>query len=110
LLDLATMSSPLLDLPSELLAAIFEYLSRKELAEVNCSSKVCRALAAPLLWKHVDFIDCRAHTAPDTRQRTISYGPGTANHSGRHIPAGATVGGDEHDDMPIIKKLYVLAT
>jgi hypothetical protein len=103
-------SSHLLNLPSELLAAIFEYLSRKELAEVNRSSKVCRALAAPLLWKHVDLIDCRAHTAPDTRQRTVSYGPGTANHSGRHIPAGATVGGDEHDDMPIIKKLYVLAT
>ena len=103
-------SSPLLDLPSELLAAIFEYLSREELAKANRTSKVCRALAAPLLWKHVDLIDCRAHTSSQTGERTISYGPGTANHSGRHIPAGATVGGDEHDDMPIIKKLYVLAT
>jgi hypothetical protein len=103
-------SSPLLDLPSELLAAIFDYLSRKELAEANRTSKACRALAAPLLWKHVDLIDCRAHTAPDTRLRVVSYGPGMANHSGRHIPAGATVHGDEHDDMPIIKKLYVLAT
>lgn len=102
--------SPLLSLPAELLAAIFANLSREDLYVVNLTSKFCRQLAAPLIWKHVDLVDCRAVTSPVTGQRIVSYGPGSASHSGRGIPAGASVSGDEHDDMPIIKKLWVLAT
>lgn len=105
-----TMSSPLLSLPTELLSAVFAHLDREDLYEINLTSKACRTLAAPLIWKHVDLIDCRAQTSPTTGQRFVSYGPGSAIHSGRGIPAGATVGGDEHDDMPLIKKLWVLAT
>jgi hypothetical protein len=105
-----TMSSRLLDLPSELVAAIFAHLSREDLYEVNLASKTCRTLVAPLIWKHVDLVDCRAHTSPTTGHRTVTYGPGTATHSGRSIPAGASVGGDEHDDTPLIKKLWILAT
>lgn len=102
--------SPLLSLPAELLAAIFANLSREDLYVVNLTSKFCRQLAAPLIWKQVDLVDCRAVTSPVTGQRIVSYGPGSASHSGRGIPAGASVSGDEHDDMPIIKKLWVLAT
>jgi hypothetical protein len=105
-----TMSSHLLELPSELVAAIFAHLSREDLYEVNLTSKTCRALVAPLIWRHVDLVDCRAHTSPTTGHRTVTYGPGTATHSGRSIPAGASVGGDEHDDTPLIKKLWILAT
>lgn len=106
----AIMSSPLLDLPSELVAAIFARLSRDDLCELNLTSKACRTLAAPLIWKHVDLIDCRAHTSPTTGHRTVTYGAGTATHSGRSIPLGASPGGDEHDDTPLIKKLWILAT
>jgi hypothetical protein len=104
------MTSPLLDLPSELVAAIFAHLCRDDLYELNLTSRTCRTLAAPLIWKHVDLIDCRAHTSPVTGHRTVTYGAGTATHSGRSIPLGASPGGDEHDDTPLIKKLWILAT
>jgi hypothetical protein len=104
------MTSPLLDLPSELVAAIFAHLSRDDLYELNLTSKTCRSLAAPLIWKHVDLIDCRAQTSSVTGHRTVTYGAGTATHSGRSIPLGASPGGDEHDDTPLIKKLWILAT
>lgn len=104
------MAQRLLDLPGELLATVLDDLSREDLYELNLASKECHKLAAPLIWKHVDLIDCRAHTCAVTGYRTVSYGPGSASHSGRGIPAGASVGGDEHDDTPLIRKLYILAT
>lgn len=104
------MAQHLLELPGELLAAILNNLSREDLYELNLASKECHKLAAPLIWKHVDLIDCRAQTYADTGYRTVTYGPGSASHSGRGIPAGASVGGDEHDDTPLIRKLFILAT
>lgn len=103
-------SSLLLNLPDELLAGIFEHLSRDDLYEVNLTSKVCRKIAASLIWKHVELTDCRAYTSPHDGHRTVTYGPGTASHSGRRIPAGASINGDEHDDTPMIRKLIILAT
>lgn len=105
-----SMTQRFLNLPGELLAAVLDNLSREDLYELNLASEECHKLAAPLIWKHVDLIDCRAHTCAVTGYRTVSYGPGSASHSGRGIPAGASVGGDEHDDTPLIRKLYILAT
>jgi hypothetical protein len=100
----------LLNLPAELIAAIFDDLSRDDLYELNLTSQACRQHAAPLIWRHLDLIDCRAQRSLTSGFLSVSYGPGTALHSGRGIPAGAQVQGDEHDDTPLIRRLWVLAT
>ncbi|KAM0717900.1 hypothetical protein Q7P37_006232 [Cladosporium fusiforme] len=105
------MDTPhLLTLPAELLAEILSHLPPISLHALNLTSKPCRELAAPLIWRDVELVDCRARTEPDSGLRTVSRGPATAPHSGTGIPAGASLKGwDEHDDLPMLRKLWVLA-
>lgn len=107
------MASPdlhLLALPTELLTSILSYLEPPSLHALNLTSQTCRELAAPLIWRDVELMDCRARTEPVTGLRMTSRGPATAPHSGTTIPAGASLRGwDEHDDLAIVRKLWVLA-
>lgn len=112
-MDAQSETSPksLLDLPKELIQDIVERLDNNDLYNVNLTSRRCSKFAAPLIWRDVELVDCRAHSSWGEEDRAESRGTRTAAHSGRGIPPGASVGGaDEHDDLPMIKKLFVLAT
>lgn len=102
--------SPFLALAEELVLSVTSHLSRKELCMLALVSKKCHRLTTPLIWKHVELIDCRANTDFATGCRVVTYGPATATHRGRNIPAGTQLGSDEHDDTPLIKILLTLAT
>ena len=102
--------SHFLALAEELVLSITSHLSRKEICSLALVSKKCHRLATPFIWKHVELIDCRASTDFVTGHRVVTYGPATATHRGRNIPAGTQLGSDEHDDTPLIKILLVLAT
>lgn len=105
-----TSPKSLFDLPKELIQDIVERLENYDLYAVNLTSRRFNKLAAPLIWRDVELVDCRAHTSYEG-YRAESRGTRTAAHSGRGIPPGASVGSaDEHDDLPMIKKLLVLAT
>jgi hypothetical protein len=111
-MDNATESNdcPLLALAEELLLSIISHIPRKDLCALARVSKKCHRLVTPLIWKEVELIDCRATTDLATGHRFVTYGPATATHRGRNIPAGTQLGSDEHDDTPLIKILLVLAT
>ena len=70
-------------LPEELLQDVLERLNPDSLRALNSTSRWCYEAATPLLWREVELVDCR----------TL--------HS---------EGVDEHDDIPLIKKLLILAT
>lgn len=102
--------SPFLALAEELTLSITSHIPRKDLCSLARVSKKCHRLVTPLIWKHIELKDCRANTDFATGNRVVTYGPATASHRGRNIPAGTQLGSDEHDDMPLIKILLVLAT
>lgn len=99
-------ASSLLELPEELLQSILDYLAKPELQVLSLASRSCRELATPLVWREVELTDCR--TFYTESGAVHSSGPGSGGTVGR-IPAGAVVRSDEHDDTPLIKKLWVLA-
>jgi len=108
--NISSQESPLLGLAEELVLSITSHIPRKDLCTLARVSKKCHRLVTPLIWKDVELIDCRATTDSATGQRFVTYGPATAIHRGRNIPAGTQLSSDEHDDTPLIKILLVLAT
>jgi hypothetical protein len=108
--NISSQDSPFLALAEELVLSITSHIQRKDLCALALVSKKCHRLVTPLIWKDVELIDCRATTDPTTGHRFVTYGPATATHRGRNIPAGTQLGSDEHDDTPLIKILLVLAT
>ncbi|CAK1358862.1 unnamed protein product [Cercospora beticola] len=81
------------ELPEELLQDMLEYLDRAALKHLSLTSKWCYDKAVPYLWREVDLVDCKG---PDrfSGYRDVVEQP-------RH---------DDHDDTPLIKKLFLLAT
>jgi hypothetical protein len=108
--NISSQDSPLLAVAEELVLSIISHVSRNDLCTLARVSKKFHRLVTPLIWKDVELIDCRADTDPDTGHRDVTYGPATATHRGRNILAGTRLYSDEHDDMPLIKILLVLAT
>lgn len=96
-------------LAEELVLSITSHIQRKDLYPLALVSKKCHRLVTPLIWKDVELIDCRTST-DSAGHRFVTYGPATATHRGRNIPAGTQLSSDEHDDTPLIKILLVLAT
>jgi len=78
-------------LPEELLQDVMERLDHAALSSLNLTSRWCYGVATRWLWREVELTDCR----------TRRHGEGTEE--------GEMVS-DEHDDMPLVKKLLVLAT
>lgn len=99
---------PLNVLPEELLQHILSYLTKPDLQQLSLASRWCRELATPLVWREVELVDCR--TLYTETGAVHSSGPGSTGGTVGRIPAGAVVRSDEHDDTPLIKKLWVLAT
>jgi hypothetical protein len=108
--NISSQDSPFLGLAEELVLSITSHIPRKDLCTLARVSKKCHRLVTPLIWKNVELIDCRATTDSTTGHRFVTYGPATAIHRGRNIPAGTQLSSDEHDDTPLIKILLVLAT
>jgi hypothetical protein len=106
----SSQDSPFLALAEELVLSITSHISRGDLCALALVSKKCHRFATPLIWKNVELTDCRANTDATTGHRFVTYGPATATHRGRNIPAGTQLSSDEHDDTPLIKILLVLAT
>lgn len=72
-------------LPEELLQDILDRIEEPHLRRFNLASQWCYEKAAPLLWREVTLVDCRAEKDGSTLK-------------------------DEHDDTPLIRKLLLLAT
>jgi hypothetical protein len=108
--NISSQDSRFLALAEELVLSVTSHIQRKDLCALALVSKKCHRLVTPLIWKDVELIDCRATTDPTTGHRFVTYGPATATHRGRNIPAGTKLSSDEHDDTPLIKILLVLAT
>ena len=70
-------------LPEELLQNVLERLDRSALENLSLTSRWCYDVATVHLWRSVELVDCR--TKHDT-------------------------GHDDHDDTPLLKKLFLLAT
>ncbi|OQO00779.1 hypothetical protein B0A48_13466 [Cryoendolithus antarcticus] len=102
----AMAAFPLHLLPEELLQSILSHLAKPDHLSLNLTSSWLRRKAAPHAWRHVLLTDCRSEHRGEVITRTS--GAGAVRTSG--IPAGATVAGDEHDDTPALRKLWVLAT
>lgn len=81
------------NLPEELLQLIVAHISTADLRSSALSSRTLHRHATDLLWQNVCLVDKRTLHSHDTlwgeRERSES---------------------DEHDDAPIIEKLYILAT
>ncbi|KAI4945351.1 hypothetical protein J4E86_009238 [Alternaria arbusti] len=83
-------------LPSELLQLIVAYLDTPTLKHVAQVSQTFHQHATDLLWRHVCLVDqWKLHLNEDTDK--------VWGERGRGEP-------DEHDDTPIIQKLFILAT
>jgi len=98
---------PLDALPEELLQVILDHLAKPDLQQLSLVSHWCRETATPLIWREVELVDCR--TLYTETGAVHSSGPGSTGGTVGRIPAGAVVRSDEHDDTPLIKKLWVLA-
>jgi hypothetical protein len=84
-------------LPGELLQLIIDYLPTSTLKNVALVSSTLNRHATDLLWQNVCLVDkWRLH-------EDASPEPLIENNRG----LGQS---DEHDDSPIIRKLYILAT
>lgn len=99
---------PLHALPEELLQSILDYLAKPDLLQLSLASRWCREIATSLAWRQVELVDCR--TFYTESGAVHSSGPGSQGGTVGRIPAGAVVRSDEHDDTPLIRKLWVLAT
>jgi len=84
-------------LPSELLHLIISHLKTADnLKNAALVSKCFHRHASNLLWAHVCLKDTwRLHLNDETRQTYCERGQGES---------------DEHDDTPIIQKLFILAS
>ncbi|KAM3422186.1 hypothetical protein BST61_g2555 [Cercospora zeina] len=79
-------------LPEELLQDILERLDRPALKHLSLTSSWCYKISVPHLWREVDLVDCKSSTCSaylDTLDQP--------SH-------------DDHDDTPLIKKLFLLST
>jgi hypothetical protein len=86
----------LLSLPSELLQLIVAHLETSSLKHVALVSHALSQHATDILWRNVCLADqWKLHVNEDTEQLWGDRGRGES---------------DEHDDTPIIQKLYILAT
>ncbi|KAF1942133.1 hypothetical protein EJ02DRAFT_422377 [Clathrospora elynae] len=92
------MSAPLSleSLPSELRQLIVAHLATSALKDVALTSRILNQHATDILWQDVCLVD--QWTLHLNEQSNQPWG-----HRGRGEP-------DEHDDTPIIQKLYILAT
>ena len=79
-------------LPEELLHHIVDYLDPHGLSQFSTTARWCYELAAAVTWREVVLTDC---------QRKHEDG---IDEEGRSF-----AGVDDHDDMPLLKKLLVLA-
>lgn len=85
----------LLELPTELIQQVLEFLDRDSLCGFTLASRNAYSLATPLVWREVELVDCKTvHSLPEGQQGTLLY---------------ARDREDDHDDTPLIKKLLVLA-
>ncbi|OSS46226.1 hypothetical protein B5807_08214 [Epicoccum nigrum] len=91
----ANYTCKLENLPEELLQLVVAYLKAADLKSAALSSRTLCRHATGLLWQHVCLVDKRTRRSSDT---TDDHDPLRANDT------------DEHDDTPIIEKLYILAT
>ncbi|KNG44213.1 hypothetical protein TW65_08887 [Stemphylium lycopersici] len=83
-------------LPSEILQLIVAYLDTPTLKNVALVSHTLHHHATDILWKNVCLADqWKLHVDSQTDHISGDRGPGQS---------------DEHDDTPIIQKLYILAT
>ena len=96
------------ELPEELIQAVLDYLEKPDLQAFGLTSRWGREIATPLVWREVELTDCR--TLYTESGAVHSSGPGSTGGTVGRIPAGAVVRSDEHDDTPLIQKLWVLAT
>ncbi len=78
-------------LSDELVQSIFEYLTPSDLRRVNLVSHWARRYAVAILWRSVDLVDCETPLPPEL------------------VQDGAEPDFDDHDDTPLIKKLFLLA-
>lgn len=85
----STENNLLAQLPEELLQETLTFLQNKDLLALACSSKWAYDKALPLLWHHVELVDCRT-----IHPFEIPYDISKT---------------DDHDDSPIIRKLLVIA-
>ncbi|KAF2741402.1 hypothetical protein EJ04DRAFT_3376 [Polyplosphaeria fusca] len=85
--------SALESLPDELLQLIVSLLPTNHLKELACVSRLTYLHATTSLWKTVNLVD-------SARIRLERSGPGESD----------VYESDEHDDTPIIQKLFILAT
>jgi hypothetical protein len=86
----------LLSLPSELVQLIIAYLDTSALKDVALVSHTLHQHATDILWQNVCLADqWKLHVNEETEQLWGDRGRGEP---------------DEHDDTPIIQKLYILAT
>ncbi|KAI5364732.1 Putative F-box domain-containing protein [Septoria linicola] len=77
-------------LPSELLQDILELLERPALVNLTSSSKWCYDVAIGHIWREVELVDCKTeHFNENAEDRSFF---------------------DDHDDTPLIRKLFLLAT
>ncbi|KAF2090228.1 hypothetical protein K490DRAFT_35015 [Saccharata proteae CBS 121410] len=88
---------PLRALPQELIEAVLPYLSQPDLLRFALACRWAYSQAIPYLWRDLELVDCWSIHPKDSRPQLQSL-------------RCDSDGGDEHDDTPIIKKLYVLAT
>jgi hypothetical protein len=85
-------------LPEELLQIVISYLSTSALKNAALGSSVLNRHATNVLWQHVCLVDQWTFHEDDEN-------PGT--FAGERRGLAQT---DEHDDTPIMRKLYILAT
>lgn len=93
----ATDTAQLETLPDELLQLIVHYLPTAALKNAALASSTLNRHATDVLWQHVCLVDQWTLYPCDDPEPVIEDTRGTG-HS------------DEHDDTPIIRKLYILAT
>jgi hypothetical protein len=91
----ANYTCKLESLPAELLQLVVSHLKAADLKSAALSSRTLCRHATGLLWQHVCLVDQRKRRSSDATDDLL--------------PAGAN-NTDEHDDTPIIEKLYILAT
>ncbi|KAF2214267.1 hypothetical protein CERZMDRAFT_57621 [Cercospora zeae-maydis SCOH1-5] len=79
-------------LPEELLQDILERLDRPALKHLSLTCSWCYKISIPHLWREVDLVDCKSST------------------SSAYLDTLDQPSHDDHDDTPLIKKLFLLAT
>lgn len=92
-----TYTCKLDSLPEELLQLVISHLQAADLKSAALSSRTLCRHATGLLWQHVCLVDKRRRRSSDATDHLLREGEGAHNM-------------DEHDDTPIIEKLYILAT